>query len=74
MGRPIPPASDQEIQSKECCHRCTGSDKYYTLRVKRTQRQIDEEICAQDDQSEGANEVDRSAHWSIEALQANAKC
>jgi hypothetical protein len=42
----------------------TGSDNYYTFRVKRIQRQIDEEICAHDDQSQGANEVDRSAHWS----------
>jgi hypothetical protein len=64
MRRLIPPASDQEIQPKECYCRCTGGDKYYAFRVERIQGQIDEEICAHDDQSQGANQVDRSAHRS----------
>jgi hypothetical protein len=58
----IPSASDQEIQPKECCCRCTESDNNYTFRVKRIQGQIDEPICAHDDQSQGANQVDLSAH------------
>src|SRR5215467_7028198 len=62
MRRLIPPASDQEIQPKECCCRCTDSDNNYTFRVKRIQGQIDEPICARDEQSQGANQVDRSAH------------
>jgi hypothetical protein len=44
--------------------RCTDSDNYYTFRVECIQGQIEEEICAHDDQSEGANQVDRSAHRS----------
>jgi len=62
MRRLIPPASDQEIQPKECCCRCTDSDNNYTFRVERIQGQIDEPICAHDEQSQGANQVDRSAH------------
>ena len=64
MRRLIPLASDQEIQPKECCCRRTGSDNNYTFRVKRMQWQIDEPICAHDEQSQGANQVDRPAHWS----------
>jgi hypothetical protein len=59
---PYSPASDQEIQPKECCCRCTESDNNYTFRVERIQRQIDEPICAHGEQSQGANQVDRSAH------------
>jgi hypothetical protein len=62
MRRLIPPAPDQEIQPKECCCRCTESDNNYTFRVERIQRQIDEPICAHDEQSQNANQVDRSAH------------
>ena len=62
MRRLIPPAPDQEIQPQECCGRCTESDNDYTFRVERIQGQIDEPICAHDDQSQGANRVDRSAH------------
>jgi len=68
MRRLIPLASDQEIQPKECCCRCTGSDNNYTFRVKRIQWQIDEPICAHDEQSQGANQVDRPAHWSHRRL------
>ena len=63
MRRLIPPAPDQEIQPQECCGRCTESDNNYTFRVERIQGQIDEPICAHDDQSQGADQVDRSAHW-----------
>ena len=63
MRRLIPPAPDQEIQPQECCGRCTESDNNYTFRVERIQGQIDEPICAHDDQSQGADQVDHSAHW-----------
>jgi hypothetical protein len=31
MRRLIPPASDQEIQPKECCCRCTESDTSWSV-------------------------------------------
>ena len=65
LRRLIPLASDQEIQPKECCCRCTGSDNNYTFRVERIQWQIDEPICAHDEQSQGADQVDRSSHWYL---------
>jgi hypothetical protein len=39
------------IQPKKGCYSSTDSDNSYTFRVERIQRQIDEEICAREDQS-----------------------
>jgi hypothetical protein len=56
------------IQSKKDCYSGTGSDNYRSFRVGRIQGQIDKAICADDSQSQGANQTGCSADWSHLAL------
>jgi hypothetical protein len=52
------------IQPKKGCYSSTGSDNYYSFGVERIQGQIDEAICSDDNQRQGANQTSRSADWS----------
>jgi hypothetical protein len=67
------PSSDQEIQSKEYCGRCANSNNYYAFRVERMQGQIDEPIRPHDEQSQGTDQVDRSAHPPSIPLNVNLR-